>query len=632
MTKHTLNYGDGNDTVQIGSSSWDDGDDYDIATGAGNDSVKLYVDGTSWVNLGSGDDTIYINGSGTTTAYGGSGDDDLTHHGNDFDDGVAIMHGGTGNDALVGLDGAADQLYGDEGNDFLSLGTGNKAYGGTGDDDYWLDGTNQADYTIVEYANGGDDTIHGNFAKYTFGSNIEHYEMRFTKTFTAVGNDQNNSVYAMGGNDYFDMRGGNDGVYGGGGNDTIYLGDGNDQGDGGHGQDVIFGGAGNDTLRGGYDASGDWSNDVDTLHGGDGDDYIDGGTGYDNCYGEAGNDILTSPHGFGNLYGGIGNDIYRIDGAATLIEKANEGIDTIEFYGKYHTIEANIENLRYISHPDGTLYNFKGESHIIGNDLANMVLANDYVNIIDGMGGADVIYAQGGNDVLHGNDGNDGIYGDSGNDLIYGDAGNDSLFGGTGADYVYGGDANDYVDGGDGNDVLIGEAGNDTINGGNDDDLMTGGAGYDNLSGGWGNDALHAGAMNDYVYGDGGNDRLYGDGGSDNLYGGWDADVFAFASLSDSNIATGIDMIRDFAAGEDKIDISAIDANGALSGNQAFSWGGMTAPGAGHAGTAWGQYIAATNSSSQFVRVYGDVNGDGTADFSIDVMNVTSMAASDFLL
>ena len=70
--------------------------------------------------------------------------------------------------------------------------------------------------------------------------------------------------------------------------------------------------------------------------------------------------------------------------------------------------------------------------------------------------------------------------------------------------------------------------------------------------------------------GAGGNDTLQGLGGNDILTGGAGADRFVFLSQSDSLPGTGRDVVYDFAAGVDKIVLTAIDANAALPGDQAF--------------------------------------------------------------
>ena len=81
---------------------------------------------------------------------------------------------------------------------------------------------------------------------------------------------------------------------------------------------------------------------------------------------------------------------------------------------------------------------------------------------------------------------------------------------------------------------------------------LTGGGGADTMIGGAGNDTLSGGA------------------GADQLDGGAGLDRFVYAALSNSNIATP-DTISNFGDGEDKIDVSAIDAKAGVAGNQAFT-------------------------------------------------------------
>ena len=74
------------------------------------------------------------------------------------------------------------------------------------------------------------------------------------------------------------------------------------------------------------------------------------------------------------------------------------------------------------------------------------------------------------------------------------------------------------------NDTLLGSAGNDTLNGADGDDLLNGGAGSDELRGNNGNDSLLGGAGNDTLHGQAGNDNLSGQSGNDTLIGGGGAD------------------------------------------------------------------------------------------------------------
>lgn len=134
------------------------------------------------------------------------------------------------------------------------------------------------------------------------------------------------------------------------------------------------------------------------------------------------------------------------------------------------------------------------------------------------------------------------LVGTGASDFIFGLGGNDVLFGLGGSDTLSGDDGNDTLNGGDGIDALFGGTGNDTLNGGNGNDLLHGGAGRDILTGGGGVFAF---------------------------------DTFAYNFASES--LPGVlnrDVITDFngrgALLGDRIDLSAIDANALLAGNQAF--------------------------------------------------------------
>ena len=128
------------------------------------------------------------------------------------------------------------------------------------------------------------------------------------------------------------------------------------------------------------------------------------------------------------------------------------------------------------------------------------------------------------------------------------------------------------MDGGDGNDDLTGEEGQ-----GHASSAATA---TDTVSAGEGDDSLVGGAGGDVLAGEGGKDRFVGNAGADRLTGGAAADTFVFTATGDSNPAAA-DTLADFAgagaAAGDKIELSAIDANAAVTGNQAFVWGGTTA-------------------------------------------------------
>jgi serralysin len=145
---------------------------------------------------------------------------------------------------------------------------------------------------------------------------------------------------------------------------------------------------------------------------------------------------------------------------------------------------------------------------------------------------------------------------------------------------------------------------------------LTGNTGADTLAGADGNDTLKGAAGNDTINGGTGNDTIYGGAGTDTLTGGSGNDTFVFTNITETPFGSG-DTITDFTslAGEgsdDQIDLSSIDANTNLAGDQAFIFSshgpdnnsiwatGVVNPGG---GTDW--------------TLFGDVNGDATPDFEI---------------
>ncbi len=126
----------------------------------------------------------------------------------------------------------------------------------------------------------------------------------------------------------------------------------------------------------------------------------------------------------------------------------------------------------------------------------------------------------------------------------------------------------------------------------------------------------------DLLRGNEGDDSLRGGMGRDDLYGGNGADDFIFDDRETGKGATRRDVIYDFVAGSDDLDLRLIDANAARAGDQAFRFGGSTAG----ANQVW--FVQ----SGGNVIVYGDTNGDRTADFEIELRGVASLAKGDFLL
>lgn len=157
--------------------------------------------------------------------------------------------------------------------------------------------------------------------------------------------------------------------------------------------------------------------------------------------------------------------------------------------------------------------------------------------------------------------------------------------------------------------------GDDTLNGSPFADILHAFGGKDTVSGGNGNDQIDGGA---------GDDALTGGLGADLLTGGAGADLFIFLSIKDSTKkSSGRDSILDFVRTDgDRIDLTAIDAKKG-GGNQAFKF--IKQQGF-HEKKGELRYKVKDGDA----LVQGDVNGDGKADFSIHVDNVSKLKASDF--
>ncbi|MDP8994606.1 MAG: hypothetical protein M3N07_06465, partial [Pseudomonadota bacterium] len=95
------------------------------------------------------------------------------------------------------------------------------------------------------------------------------------------------------------------------------------------------------------------------------------------------------------------------------------------------------------------------------------------------------------------------------------------------------------------------------------------------------------------------------------------------------------DRIFGFEHAIDKIDLARIDADTTAAGNQAFTFIGSAAfSGNGAAGQLRAENLGEATPSYNVWRVEGDVDGDGVADFSIEVYIEVGqpLTASDFIL
>jgi Tol biopolymer transport system component len=172
--------------------------------------------------------------------------------------------------------------------------------------------------------------------------------------------------------------------------------------------------------------------------------------------------------------------------------------------------------------------------------------------------------------------------------------------------------------------ATIGSLANATVTITDDDGIIMGTPRTDTLTGTTGNDSLSGLAGNDRLSGLAGNDWLFGGRGQDLMAGGTDADVFYFKDVLDTGITPRTrDIISDFKTSDrDRIDVSIIDANTRLAGDQAFVFIGsnlFSAPGQ-------------LRLVPQEQVVYGSNDADTAPEFAIQVNGVISLSATDFVL
>ena len=355
---------------------------------------------------------------------------------------------GTTPPGVIAGTSAREALNGTSGADTLRGSGGDTMSGGAGDDTYEV---NSPADIVVERPGEGVDTVTTWIDGYTLPDNVENLVLTGTGWNTITGNALANRIIGNDAPNVINGRGGNDLLTGGGGNDTFVIarGEGNDTitdfragvGAGDvlrldgfsfadfaalkaaatqSGADLVIRLASDQTLTlRGVQLSSLASDDVSlvnikaaaptpvvtapvattpTTTGGTAaasvatTNNIWGGTGTDTLNGTDANDRIASVGGSDRMSGGKGDDTYVIySGTEQVIEKAGEGVDTVETWiGKY-ALAANVENLVIIgtSWTQGT-----------GNDLANTIVGNSSPNLLDGRGGNDLLTGGRGNDTF----------------------------------------------------------------------------------------------------------------------------------------------------------------------------------------------------------------------------------------
>jgi Ca2+-binding RTX toxin-like protein len=411
----------------------------------------------------------------------------------------------------------------------------------------------------------------------------------------------------------------------------------------------------------------------DSITTGGGDDSLTGGDGNDRFYLQLGGDDLAS--------GDSGDDIFLFGSALTPEDQAvgGDGADTVVLQGDYSAglvLTGLVREIESISF-------FAGTNTSLGEPGTNRY---DYVLTIEDSNFAAGIQVRiNGSPLLAGEDLTfDGsaetdatflVYGGRGTDVLTGGALNDIFFFAEGGRFA----AGDTVSGGDGYDGLFlrgnysidltqaGFAGaltgveNLTVSGAGDGRYARGGGSEFDYSITWdddllgrgeiltvngstlgaeeslafngsdetdGNFRLFGGAGNDVLTGGSGADTIFGGLRGDTLTGGAGHDVFRYDKAEESN-SIERDGIQDFNSG-DVIDLSRIDADVQLAGNQAFDFIGSAA----FSGAAGELRFENISLGGPIWLVQGDTNGDGVSDFEV-VLVISPpdpITAGDFIL
>ena len=546
------------------------------------------------------DDVVRLGGLGTGASladhvYGEGGNDlidgrglkNAPGSGSPGDDviigGAYRLNGGDGDDRLLGSD-YADQLTGGDGNDRLVAGLGRDLlFGGAGDDVIDLRAKGYSGFKDVD-GGVGDDVVQvlGPRSSYEvflqadgttilyrdYGSYDEEYHLLDTETVR------------FGARDYAMSELLKDKLVGTGGADQI-----------GPGLADRYGRAA--TAR------------DDILYGLGGDDVLNGGRGADTFYGGEGADTFILDNAGDRIMDA--EDADRIITSISYVQEDSwHAAGDIELSGR-GDIDADAPTARLIR-------GNSGNNHLTGTGELEGGLGNDWLT-----GGiASYEHAarwvrvnlaiEGPQDTLGaGLDTLEAIKG------LRGSAHNDLLIGSSGDDTIEGGDGDDRMRGGEGTDTLdydhagAGVRVNLSLNAAAQD---TGGAGIDTI---YDFEFLFGSAYDDmligtdsadgnYLRGRDGDDILIGRGGFDTLEGGAGADLFVYDTPG-----TG-DWIMDFGLGDDRIDVSAIDADVATQGDQAFR---IVDAFSGSAGE-----LVVNRGGSQ-PQIQFDVDGDGQSDLTL---------------
>jgi hypothetical protein len=511
-----------------------------------------------------------------------------------------LFTGTEDNDDFVGTDfndefdltaGGRDDAQGRDGDDLFVFGNKfnehDRAFGGSNSDG------GDVLQLFGDYSDGvvfADDTVQGIELMQLLGSQAGGGSYNFTLADANVHAGDLMTIFLAGSEDFADMM----------------VVDGSAETDGdlfllssASGDDVLVAGGGNDCLDGGFGGT----------------DVLDGGAGGFNrvTFGQAdmgvvvslalqgaaqdvGGGRMVTLSNFHDLGGSAGDDALTGDDSANWLASAG-GSDVMQ--GGAGDDFVQVDN--FGEEASVTVHGGSGADLLSfftsGTGVDFFLWSDDEQDVTDALSvAAERFENLGGsqfNDVLGGDHNANTLYGDAGNDWLYGDDGDDHLLGDSSLQPH-----------------LANGAGRNGF------EVVEANGARDSLYGGDGNDLLEAGGYRD---------RLTGGEGVDTMLGGTGSDVFIFKKTSDSGVGEGNRDVMDFAHSNwERLDLSRIDADENTADNQAFFLGGS-------------EFTNAAGELVQFVEgghtvVAGDVNGDGVADFELEMMSDAVLVAEDFWL
>lgn len=371
------------------------------------------------------------------------------------------------------------------------------------------------------------------------------------------------TVYAMGGNDLLDGLDGDDYLDGGDGNDDIRGNTGSDTLLGGNGNDFLYGGEGLDVMVGGR---GD-----DQFHWSSGDDIaviFDDDDGGDRIFVNGINlaeldfdqlspsstlyvdtdhpDVIASWDGTDFIiHAGSASSGGRIEVQQFApTSGANFGITLAEFeQQQLQETDVTVTAVGRAAEQTDWEASWRGGSNQGGIDWTNSTVNLDMRNTPNFQGNdqspvfgsvrfeggplEDQLTGDALNQSLAGLGGDDRIDGLQGDDMLQGWQGSDTLYGGPGNDYLFGNVSHEFTTTLTPGDFLYAFSQEQEL------DINT-------LDGGSGRDLISGGEVTDIASGGTGDDYLWGGAGGDNLYGGEGADVI----LGDSALGFDYELVN----------------------------------------------------------------------------------------